>query len=120
MAEIRALASYLSVSPRIVKSLFGSGKEGDRVVALTLLEAMPLQQCLDQILDGIQNSRSAFEQFQALRAAEEALPDLGLADRRRLAKILNTELMDESGKGIHQDLSRLRPIQIMLAEIKST
>ncbi|HET8955686.1 MAG TPA: hypothetical protein VFN18_08520 [Solirubrobacterales bacterium] len=118
MAEIRALAGHMAVTPRLVKERFYSGREGNRVVALTLLEAVPLWQCLDVVIDGIRNSRSAFEQFQALRAAEEILPELGSADRRRLADCLKAELEDAS-KGIDEDPSRLHPIELMLAELEA-
>jgi len=116
MAEVRALAGQVAITPRTVKERFGTGRDGDRVVALTLLEAVPLVQCLDQIIEGIRDSRSAFEQFQALRAAEEVLAILGPADRQRLADSLEAALHDPE-KGIDEDPSRLFPIEQMLAEI---
>ena len=115
-AEIRALPGRIPVTPQLVKERFASGSDGDRVVALTLLEAIPLEQCLDQILDGVGNSHSAFEQFQALRAAEEVLPQLGPADRRRLAEVLEAA-RENPANGIHQDSSRLLPIELMLEAI---
>jgi len=119
MAEVRAFAESTVITPPIVKERYAQGRDGDRVVALTLLEASPMPQCLDQIIDGVRNSHSAFEQFQALRAAEESLPRLGPADRTRLAKALREQL-DDDVKGIHQDASRLHPIELMLDEIEGS
>jgi hypothetical protein len=117
MSEVRSIAGIIGVTEDMVASLFEAGQEGDRVVALTLIEAKPLPGCLPIVLDGISNSRSAFEQFQALRAAEELLPILDRGDRQRLGKVLEHEYRDFDGKGIHEDTSRLYPIRHMLAEI---
>jgi hypothetical protein len=70
------------------------------------------------VLDGISNSRSAFEQFQALRAAEELLPILDRGARQRLGKVLEHEHRDFDGKGIREDSSRLYSIRHMLAQIE--
>lgn len=118
MAEVRAVAGNMRVTPEIVKSRLASGKEGDRVVALTLLEAVPLRECFEEILDGIGNSRSAFEQFQALRAAEEILSQLDSGERARLAECLEAELLKPE-KGIDEDSSRRLPIERMLAHIEA-
>lgn len=117
MSEVRAVAGIIGVSADLVTGLFESEREGDRVVALTLLEAQPLPECLPIVLDGISKSRSAFEQFQALRAAEELLPLLDNAARQQLGKVLLHEYMDLDGKGLREDSSRNYPVRQMLAEI---
>lgn len=118
MSEVRAIAGLVGATDELVRGLYASGKDGDRVVALTLLEAEPLPQCLDIVLDGISNSRSAFEQFQALRAAEELLPLLDRADQLSLARVLADEYMDLKGKGLKEDASRRYPVRQMLAQIE--
>lgn len=118
MAEVRSIAGILGVTEDLVARHFDAGREGDRVVALTLVEAEPLPGCLPIVLDGISNSRSAFEQFQALRAAEELLPLLDRGGRQRLGKVLDHEYRDLDGKGIREDTSRLYAIRHMLAQIE--
>lgn len=118
MSEVRSVAGIIGVTEDLVASLFEAGREGDRVVALTLIEAEPLPGCLPIVLDGISNSRTAFEQFQALRAAEELLPLLDRGGRQRLGKVLEHEYRDFDGKGIREDTSRLYAIRHMLAQIE--
>jgi hypothetical protein len=118
MSEVRAVAGFVEVTERSVTHRYESGRDGDRVVALTLLEAHPLSDCLDVVLDGIANSRSAFEQFQALRAAEELLPELSEPDQHRLGEVLAEEYADHKGKGLREDPSREYPIRQMLAQIE--
>ena len=57
-------------SPTAVRQLFDSGDEGSRVVALGMMATDPALADIDAIQDAIRFSKSAFEQFHALRAAE--------------------------------------------------
>ena len=99
MSEVRAVAGVVGVTRDLVTRLFESGREGDRIVALTLIEAQPLPECLPIVLDGISDSRSAFEQFQALRAAEELLPLLDKDARQLLGKVLAHGARTSTGRG---------------------
>ena len=99
MSEVRAVAGFADLTSDSIRHRFQKGTDGDRVVALTLLEADPMPGALDVVLDGIANSRSAFEQYQALRAAEELLPMPNQEERHKLGEVLSEEYMDPKGEG---------------------
>jgi hypothetical protein len=64
-----------------------AGDEGQRVEALALIQERPEWGALDFVLDAIEHSRSAFEQYHALKAAEAMLNGLNEEERRRLAEV---------------------------------
>jgi hypothetical protein len=76
VARIRAVAGQQGFVPEDVRNQWNKGSDGHRVVALALLSVSPYPECLDLILEGIKKSRSAFEQYHALRVAELVVPSL--------------------------------------------
>jgi hypothetical protein len=91
VAQVRALASQAHFSAEDIRTLFNHDQEGDRIVALGLLQASPYKECFDLAIEAIGKSRSAFEQFHGLRAAEAMLPLLGDAEIERLQKVLEEQ-----------------------------
>jgi hypothetical protein len=82
-------------SPEAVRRMFREGQEGDRVYALSLMSEFPEAADIDSIIDAISQSRSAFEQYQALEAAEQFLPRLLQEERRRLERAIRDQMGPE-------------------------
>jgi hypothetical protein len=59
VAQVRAIASQVRYSAADIR-VFNSGTEGNRIVALALLQVSPVPECLDLVLEAITGSRSAF------------------------------------------------------------
>lgn len=77
MLRARALATA-DTSPQEVRRLFTSGGDGDRISAIGIMQARPEFADADCLTDAVVSSRSAFEQYQALKAVDaavSALPD---------------------------------------------
>jgi hypothetical protein len=104
LAQARALRD--SVTATDVIDLFLRGGEGERIVALGLVQAEPTADLFDLVLDGISASRSAFEQFTAMSAALDMLPALSRQQRDYLAEALEAERTDVRGTGPQADASR--------------
>lgn len=67
--ESRALSGIFT-SPAAVRALFRAGDEGNRIVAIAMMAANPSLADPETIAEAITASRSAFEQYYALKAAE--------------------------------------------------
>jgi hypothetical protein len=67
---------------------FGEAPDGERIVTLTLIEALHQPDCFPVVLSGIGNSRSAFEQSRALRVAQRLLPSLDASQRHQLRQVI--------------------------------
>jgi hypothetical protein len=74
-----------------LRELFYRGSEGERMYALGRMLANPIARDLDVVLDGIRDSRSAFEQYYLLELAEEMVPNLQEAELEKLATTLDDE-----------------------------
>ncbi len=88
MGRVVRRAGDLARSGRLtaekVQSLWASGHDGRRVMALGAIDARPELASLDIIVSGIVESRSAFEQYHALKAGLALAPSLDDADYARL------------------------------------
>jgi hypothetical protein len=104
VAQARALRE--SVTSSDVVDLFNRGSEGLRIVALGLVQAEPTGEFFELVRDGIASSRSAFEQYQSLRAATDMLPTLSRQQRESLAEALEGERADVRGTEPQADSSR--------------
>ncbi|HEX3067244.1 MAG TPA: ATP-binding protein [Thermoanaerobaculia bacterium] len=74
-----------------VKELVDSGSEGKRAFALALMESNPALARFQVVLNMIQTSLSAFEQYHALRVMLSIVPKLGTRQRERLLGVLAAE-----------------------------
>jgi hypothetical protein len=95
LARVRALAVQARLTPEEVSRWsvgFDGAPEGQRIVVLGLLQSLPPQpKCFDLVLSTVGHSRSAFEQYHALRAAEHLLPSLDARQWDRLAEVIERQ-----------------------------
>jgi len=98
MSELVARARAAAVNARLGGSefherclRFGEAPDGERIVTLTLIEALHEPDCFPAVLSGIGNSRSAFEQSRALRVAQRLLPSLDAAQRAQLRQVIDQQ-----------------------------
>lgn len=97
LREARALDTEV-LSASDVARIFASGSDGDRMVALALVEADPRLAQTDFLVDAINAGRSSFEQYHALVATERALAHLSPADRERLGEAIERLLAGPVGE----------------------
>jgi len=115
-AEVRAAAQTRQLPTDVVRDLFRSG-DGGRVVALTNLGANPDPSLADEVGDGIARSKSGFEQYHALRAAEALAPRLPESARRKLADAIRGDMGE--GGFIGQNTDRWPVAERVLALLES-
>ncbi|WP_405617916.1 hypothetical protein [Streptomyces sp. NBC_00076] len=92
VAAARDSARDSGLSPEQVGHFFRRGGDGERIYALALMQGSPETADLDTALEGIERSRSAFEQYQALVAAECMAPLLSPAELARLQRSVREQL----------------------------
>jgi hypothetical protein len=97
VAEARAAARREKHDPAEVRRLFDTGTDGNRMFALGLMEEDESLRDFDVSLEAIEHSRSAFEQFHALRLAELMLPTLTSEQR----DTLKTMLVEQPGNATY-------------------
>jgi hypothetical protein len=91
VAQARALASGIRLPEDEARRYFAEGTEGMRIVALSIVEAHPSAAVFDVVLSAIAESRSAFEQYQALRALDAAFPQLSRAQKRAAHEVVEQQ-----------------------------
>lgn len=99
VAKTRANAEQESLRREDVRRLFNQGNDGERIYALALMEGNPQLANLEAVLDAIEDPRSAFEQYHALRVARLLLPTLDDVQGGRLATAVKQQ----------QDNGRVKP-----------
>lgn len=90
VAEARAAARRGGYDASQVRELFKSGTDGDRICALVVMQEDESTRDFEIVLDAIERSRSAFEQWHALSLAQMMLPSLP-SDRRQELEVLLTD-----------------------------
>ncbi len=94
-----------------VRALYDLGSR-QREIALAMMAQDPSVADVEAVLSSIGNSRTAMEQYQALRAAQALLPGLPAADAARLRTVVTAET---SGNGyITAGTSRMELAQAIL------
>lgn len=88
VAEARRLAREQEFDAGEVARWLREGSDEERVTALGLMQASPHLRDLDGVLAAIEDYRSPFEHYHALRLALLMVPDLGAAERARLAAVV--------------------------------
>jgi hypothetical protein len=86
--QLFQLASAAKFPVVIVTRFFERGSDGDRMVALLLLQTTPSIKCLDVALDAIEHPRSPFEQYHGLRAVDLMVHKLGKSQAEKLVQVL--------------------------------
>ena len=88
---------------QIADRLFNEGSDGSRIAGIALARKEPQRGHVEIVLEGIQHSRSAFEQFHALRLCEAIFTQLDASARDRIHAAIKSQL-DKTIK--KDDLSR--------------
>jgi hypothetical protein len=70
---------------------FMEGGDGDRIFALGVMQEDPDVRDFELVVQGISNSRSAFEQYHALLLAQKMLADLNEAQQHELGNVIEKE-----------------------------
>jgi hypothetical protein len=81
MGQARGLARDADFSPVEVWTWFDSGQTEARAIALGLMEGDPELRDVHCVLEAIERPRNLFEQFHALRLADEMFPKLEEIER---------------------------------------
>ncbi len=118
VAQARAVAAQARYQPMEMTDLLGQNTDGSRIIALAVVQANPDPRAFSLPLDAITHSRSAFEQYQALRAAEEMLPRLDEGQKQQLAAALRDQRSGGPGKFITPDSDRWAISSRILAALK--
>lgn len=114
--QVKDLAEQGRFTAAKVDALWRGGDEAQRLTALAVIQAVPSLGEVSILVDGIGSSRSAFEQFQALTAARQALPGLGPDARTALTTALH-DLADSPW--LAEDGSRAELVRTLLTELAS-
>ncbi len=105
VVRVRAAVAKGQISAEQLRALFADDGDGGRVVTLAAWQARPELADFEQLLDAIDTSRSAFEQYHALLVARTLLSGLTADQRQRLKRIMREQRADPA-KGILADRSR--------------
>lgn len=91
LRDARAL-DVRSLTSEDVERIFRTGTDGNRVVAIALIEEAPRLAAATVLVDAIVRNRSAFEQYHALSAAERALDLLPAEERTKVMNAVRSVL----------------------------
>ncbi|MCA9782002.1 MAG: hypothetical protein KC518_00340 [Candidatus Cloacimonetes bacterium] len=118
VARVRSLAGSMNPSVESVKRIFGKGGDGDRVVALALLESLGSGEAADIVEQALEQSRSSFEQYLALRVARQLVDSLDTLQRQRLLDLLQRLREGRTqGVAITPDSDRWEPSERLLERL---
>lgn len=77
---------------QIAEQLFCEGSDGARIAGIALARKEPQRGHVDLVIEGISKSRSAFEQFHALRLCESIFSQLDATARDHLQLLIKSQL----------------------------
>ena len=103
MARARIVGRALSVKTNDIISRFETKTDGNRIVALVLSRDKPSDDLLPIVIDAIANSRSAFEQYNALLVASELKNIASPATIAALGKAIRGQIGDGNHIELHSD-----------------
>lgn len=86
LREARALDTEALTASDVAR-IFATGTDGNRIAALALVRGDPRLVSADILVAAITDSRSTFEQYHALVAAERSVGRLSSQDRRLLEEL---------------------------------
>jgi hypothetical protein len=117
MQLARDLARQRTPTKADVDELFKKGSDGDRITALAFIQVAPETGDIDQLATAIKESRSAYEQWQSLRAAEAMLPQFNRDERAQMAARLKEAR--EASPYLVPGTDRARLLDRILRQIES-
>ena len=100
MAEARAIAKDTDVNAEQARGLFGRGLAGDRITVVALAQEKRDPEYFPLVIEAIVHSKSAFEQYEALRAAYLMLPKLSEAQKQQLVDAVHDQRSGGANKHI--------------------
>ena len=115
-AEARAVARATPLALVDLQNMLATGGQGERVLALAVLQDQPDPRLFPLVSAAIASSASAFEQYQALGAAYELAAMLNERQREELARVLDAALEDPQ-RAIHADASRARLVEALRSAV---
>lgn len=101
-ARVRA-SSAPQLARQLALGLLESDADGDRVIALALLQQAPTPDAIDGILRVLASSRSAFEQYHALVAIRAVASSLSAKQKAAAIAALEHERTDPRDVGLNRD-----------------
>ena len=96
LREARALDTEALTASDVAR-IFATGTDGNRIAALALVEGDPRLVSADILVAAITDSRSTFEQYHALVAAERSVGRLSSQDRARVRGAVESVLAGSLG-----------------------
>jgi hypothetical protein len=101
-----------------IAQLINENSESSRIAAIGILQTQPDPEFFHFILDAIGQSRSEFEQYQALSSAQSFLPQLSDEQKSRLKKMIITQLGDQPAQSIEAGSDRRVLSEMILRKIE--
>ncbi|SRR6266481_1514926 len=89
--EVRNMAKRVEIAPDVAGLLFNQDTDGSRIVALAMLQVVPLRSYFGNILACIMAAHSRFEQYWAMLAALRLATKLGPKDAARLISTIESD-----------------------------
>jgi formylglycine-generating enzyme required for sulfatase activity len=77
---------------QIGEQLFNEGSDGSRIAGIALAKKEPQRGHVEMVLEGIAKSRSAFEQFHALRLCESIFSQLDATAKERVQAAIKSQI----------------------------
>jgi len=119
VVSARALAPQAHLAHDEIRGMLQSGAEGDRLIALAVLQITPFREAVDDVIDAVDASKSAFEQYQSLLALRRLSPVLTASRRTRAASAIVHQRSGRPGTWISpEDSSRWNLSEQLLAVLE--
>lgn len=118
VAEARALAGQAGYSPEEIRDLFKNGSDGERIIALALIQANPRADLSDVAIQAVGNSRSAFEQYQGLRIIESLAYVFDEEARLSVIDLIQDQRRAVPGKHINRGTDRWQLSERILSKFR--
>jgi hypothetical protein len=118
VAEVRSLVRQGQLKPNEVPELWKQG-EGGRIAAIAIQQERPDPANFSLVLSAVQNSRSAFEQYQGLLALDAMVPKMNADQRRQTVETIKDQQTQGPGKYIRRNSDRWPLAERILAKISA-
>lgn len=115
VSEIRnTVASNKEDASKAIAQLINENSDGSRIAAIGILQTEPNPKYFPFILDAIGQSRSTFEQYQALTSARSFLQVLSDEQKSQLKEVIKSQRGDQPDQYINPDSDRWVLSEIIL------
>jgi hypothetical protein len=114
MDQLARLAQEHPFAPGDVWEWFSRGQAEARITAIGVMRGDPQIRDVFVVLNAIEDSHSAFEQYHALRLAKEMLPNLSVLEREWLREVIERA---QRRRSMREDGSRRRVSEAILSDL---